>query len=67
MLTRISASILSLMLGVIFYIYKASQFGAPSGSDYPVLLLAGCLVLITMDPGRLSISHLVKKIPRFLQ
>ena len=67
-LTRISASVLSLvMLGIIFYIYKASQFIGPNGAEFPVILLAGSLVIITIGPGRISISHLVKKIPRFLQ
>lgn len=67
-LTRISGIVLSLvMLGVIFYIDKASQFIGPTGADYPILLLAGSLVIITIGPGRISISHLVKKIPCFLQ
>ena len=67
-LTRISASILSLvMLGVIFYIDKASHFLGPDGVELPVILLAVSLLLITTGPGRISISHLVKKIPRFLQ
>ena len=67
-LTRISASVLSLvMLGVIFYINKLSSFIEPDGAAYPVILLAASLLLITTGPGRISISHLVKKIPRFLQ
>src|SRR5713226_2186413 len=67
-LTRISASVLSLvMLGVIFYIYKASKFIGPDGVELPVILLAVSIVIITIGPGRISISHLVKKIPRFLQ
>ncbi len=67
-LTRISASVLSLvMLGVIFYINKASQFIGPDGSAFPVILLAVSIVIITIGPGRISISHLVEKIPRFLQ
>ncbi|MBI3640351.1 MAG: DoxX family protein [Thaumarchaeota archaeon] len=67
-LTRISASVTSLvMLGVIFYIYKASKFIGPDGAELPVILLAASLVIITIGPGRISISHLVKKIPRFLQ
>jgi len=67
-LTRISALVLSLvMLGVIFYIDKASQFTGTNGAEYPILLLAGSLVIITIGPGKISVSHLVKKIPRFLQ
>ena len=67
-LTRISASILSaVMLGVIFYIDRLSTFVEPNGAALAVILLAALLVLITTGPGKISISHLVKKIPRFLQ
>ena len=67
-LTRISALVLSLvMLGVIFYVDKASQFTGTTGAEYPILLLACSLVIITIGPGKISVSHLVKKIPRFLQ
>lgn len=67
-LTRISASVLSLvMLGVIFYVNKSWHFVEPDGIALPVLLLAASLVIITIGPGRISISHLVKKVPRFLQ
>jgi len=55
------------MLGVIFYVYKASQLLSPNGAELPLILLAASLVVITIGPGRISISHLVKKIPRFLQ
>lgn len=67
-LTRISASVLSaVMIGIIFYIYKASQFIGPNGAEFPVILLAALLVMITTGPGRISISQVAKKIPRFLQ
>ena len=67
-LTRISASVLSaVMLGVIFYIDRLSSFVEPNGAALAVILLAALLVLITTGPGKISISHLVKKIPRFLQ
>lgn len=66
-LSRISASVLAaVMLGVIFYIDKASQFSGPSGAEYPILLLAVCIVTAITGPGRISIAHLAKKIPRFL-
>ncbi|MDE1832173.1 DoxX family protein [Candidatus Nitrosotalea okcheonensis] len=67
-LTRISASVLSLvMLGVIFYVDKASKFIGPDGVELPVILFAVSIVIITVGPGRISISHAIKKIPRFLQ
>lgn len=65
-LTRISASVLSaVMLGVIFYIDRLSTFVEPNGAALAVILLAASLVLITTGPGKISISHLIKKIPRF--
>jgi putative oxidoreductase len=67
-LTRISASVLSaVMLGVIFYIYKASNLMGPNGAELPVILLAVLLLLITTGPGKISLSHIIKKVPRFLQ
>ncbi|HJT09598.1 MAG TPA: DoxX family protein [Candidatus Nitrosotalea sp.] len=67
-LTRISASVLSfVMLGVIFYVDKASKFIGPDGVEFPVILLAVSLVIITAGPGKISVSHMLKKIPRFLQ
>ena len=68
LLTRISASVLSLvMLGVIFYIDKLSHFIGQDGIEFPLILFAGSLLLIATGPGRISLSHLLKKIPRFLQ
>ena len=67
-LTRISASLLSIvMLGAIFYVKEASSITGERGVELDLILLASCLVLIVAGPGRVSISHIAKKIPRFLQ
>ena len=67
-LTRISASVLSIvMLGAIFYVKQASNLTGDGGFELDLLLLAACLTIIVAGPGRLSISHIAKKIPRFLQ
>lgn len=67
-LTRISASILSIdMLGAIFYVKHAANFTGQGGYEFDLIILAGCLSMIVIGPGRVSISHIVKKIPRFLQ
>ncbi len=67
-LTRISASLLSIvMLGAIFYVKGASAITGDGGVELDLILLASCLVLIVTGPGRVSISHIAKKIPRFLQ
>ncbi len=67
-LSRISASLLSIiMLGAIFYIKKASNLTGEGGYQIDLILLAACLAIIAIGPGRVSVSHLVKRIPRFLQ
>jgi putative oxidoreductase len=67
-LTRISASLLSIiMLGAIFYVKKASNLTGQGGYEIDLVLLAACLTIIVAGPGRISISHIAKKIPRFLQ
>jgi len=67
-LTRISASVLSIvMLGAIFYVKQASNLTGDGGFEIDLILLAACLTIIVAGPGRVSISHIAKKIPRFLQ
>ena len=67
-LTRISASLLSIiMLGAIFYVKGASSITGDGGVELELLLLASSLVIIVAGPGRVSIAHIAKKIPRFLQ
>ena len=66
-LSRISASILSIiMLGAIFHVKRAANFSGEGAYEYDLLLLAASLVIIVVGPGRVSIAHAVKKIPRFL-
>ena len=67
-LSRISSSILSIiMLGAIFHVKGASNLTGQGGFAIDLMLLAGCLAIIVAGPGRVSISHIAKKIPRFLQ
>jgi len=67
-LTRISASLLSVvMLGAIFMVKGAQSLTGKGGVELDVLLLAGCLVIIVIGPGRISASYILKKVPRFLQ
>ena len=66
-LTRISSSLLSIiMLGAIFYVKGASNFSGQGAYQYDLLLLAVSLVIIVAGPGRISLAHVIKKIPRFL-
>ena len=66
-LTRISASLLSaIMLGAIFYVKGATSLTGDGGVEFELILLAACLPIIVAGPGRISISHIIKKLPRFL-
>ena len=67
-LSRISSSILCIiMLGAIFHVKGASNLVGEGGFAIDLMILAGCLAVIVAGPGRVSISHIAKKIPRFLQ
>ena len=67
-LTRISGAILSIvMLGAIFLVKGASSLTGDGGYEFDLILLAASLLVIVSGPGKVSISHLIKKIPRFLQ
>ena len=67
-LTRISGAIISMvMLGAIFVVKGAQSLTGDSGVEFDLILLAVCLVIIVIGPGRLSLATAVKKVPRFLQ
>ena len=66
-LTRISASLLSIiMLAAIFYVKQAGSLTGEHGFEIDLILLAACLVVIVAGPGRVSVSHVIKKLPRWL-
>jgi len=66
-LTRFSASLLSIvMLGAIFLIKGAATLTGDGGVEFDLILLAASLVVIAIGPGRISIAHVARKIPRFL-
>ena len=67
-LTRISASLISIvMLGAIFLVKGASSLTGEHGYELDLILRASCLVVIVAGPGRVSLSHALKKVPRILQ
>ena len=67
--TRITGSIFAvILLGAIFHIrWENGFFVSQGGWEWDLVMLAAVLSIIVVGPGRISISHLVKKIPRFLQ
>ena len=66
-LSRIASSLLSIvMLGAIFHVKHAANLTGQGGFEIDLILLAANLTVITMGPGRISLAHVAKKIPRFL-
>jgi len=68
-LTRVTGSIFAvILLGAIFHIrWENGFFISKGGWEWDLVMLAAVLAIIAVGPGRISISHLVKKIPRILQ
>jgi len=66
-LSRLSASLISIiMLGAIFMIKGASSITGKGGIEFELILLASTLVIMIAGPGRISLSHAIKKLPRCL-
>jgi len=66
-LSRLSASLISIiMLGAIFMVKGASIITGKGGIEFELILLASTLVIMIAGPGRISLSHAIKKLPRCL-
>ena len=68
-LTRVTGAIFAvILLGAIFHIrWENGFFVSQGGWEWDLVMLAAVLSIIAVGPGRISISHVVKKIPRALQ
>ena len=68
-LTRITGVVFSvILLGAIFHIrWENGFFVSKGGWEWDLVMLAAMLAVIVTGPGRASLAHLIKKIPRFLQ
>ena len=66
-LSRISSSLLAIvMIGAIFHVKKAANLTGQGGYEIDLMLLSGAIVIIAAGPGRVSLAHIIKKIPRIL-
>ncbi len=66
-LSRLSAGVLaSIMVSAIFIIKDPQIITGEKGIEFELILLAGALMIAVAGPGRLSISHAVKRIPRLV-
>ncbi len=66
-LSRLSASLLCIvMLGAIFHVKGAQSLTGGGGVELDLILLASSLVIMIVGPGRISLSQIIKKLPRCL-
>jgi len=66
-LSRLSGAMISIiMLGAIFMVKGASSIIGKGGVELDLILLASSLVIMIVGPGRISLAHIIKKIPRCL-
>ncbi len=68
-LTRITGVIFSvILLGAIFNIrWENGFFISQGGWEWDLMMLAVALGIIVAGPGRLSISYIIKRVPKYLQ
>jgi len=67
-LSRISSSLLAIeMLAVMLYIKKLQSFSGKGGVELDLLAFVILLTIIVLGPGKISLSYVIKKVPRFLQ
>lgn len=67
-LTRIASALLAIdMFGAIVYVKKMQEFSGKNGIELELLAFIILITTMVLGPGRISISQLIKKIPRFLQ
>ena len=65
--SRLSASLLSIiMLGAIFIIKGAESLTGNGGTEIDLILLVSSIVIMIVGPGRISLAHMSKKLPRCL-
>ena len=66
-LSRLSASLLVIiMLGAILHVKGAQSLTGDGGVELDLILLASSLVIMIVGPGRISLSQIIKKLPRCL-
>ena len=65
--SRFSSILISIiMLGAIFLVKGAQSLTGDKGIEIDLILLAATMVIMIAGPGRISISHAIKKLPRCL-
>ena len=66
-LGRFSSAMLAIiMVGAIFHVKGAQSITGDGGVEFDLILLAAALVIMIAGPGRVSLAHVIKRLPRCL-
>ncbi len=66
-LGRFSSALLAIvMIGAMFYVKGGESLTGDGGVEFDLILLAASLVIMIAGPGRISLAHALKKVPRIL-
>lgn len=67
-LSRISSSLLAIqMLLIMTYVKRLQAFSGKGGLEIDLLAFAILLSIVVLGPGKMSLSQIIKKVPRLLQ
>ncbi|MFZ0184843.1 MAG: DoxX family protein [Nitrosotalea sp.] len=67
-LSKIASALIAIdMLGAIIYVKKVQSFSGKNGIELELLAFIILITIMVLGPGRISLSHIIKKIPRILQ
>ena len=67
-LSRIASGIIAIdMLGAMVYVKKLRAFSGNQGVELELLAFIILLTIVVLGPGRISLAHIMKRVPRFLQ
>lgn len=66
-LGRFSGAMLSIvMVGAMVHVKGLGSITGDSGVEFDLILLAASLVVMIAGPGRISLAHMIKRLPRYL-
>lgn len=66
-LSRISSALICIiMVGAILHVKGIQSLTGDGGIEFDLILLGASLIIMIVGPGRISISQVIKKIPRWI-
>ncbi|RNJ77399.1 MAG: DoxX family protein [Nitrosopumilus sp. H8] len=65
--SRMSGAIIAaIMLGIFITIDRFVALTGDKGMEYHLILFAAAILIMVMGPGRISVAHIVKRLPRWM-